>query len=335
MTGTELSPTVSVALCTHNGASYLREQLLSILNQSRQPDEVVLSDDASTDDTLEVADRAFAEWRSGRPDSTVTLRVIRNRVPLGVAANFEQALAACSGELCALSDQDDVWYPRRLEVMAAEFAGRPELQLLHSDARLVDGRGMPLGSTLLQTLGVTADEKRDVHEGRAFDVLLRRNIITGATAVVRRELVERSRPFPSAWVHDEWLAIVAAATGTVDFLDEALIDYRQHGGNQIGVTSLNAAGRLGRLQAARTRRNERLLARAEALDERAPGLIPSPSETYLRDIRAKVAHERARSAFPRARFRRVLPVLRQWRTGGYTRFGRGPQDVLRDLVQPV
>lgn len=330
-----MRPTVSVALCTHNGASYLREQLLSILNQSRPPHEVVLSDDASTDDTLEVADRAFAEWRSGRPDSTVTLRVIRNRVPLGVAANFEQVLAACSGELCALSDQDDVWYPRRLEVMAAEFAGRPELQLLHSDARLVDGRGMPLGSTLLQTLGVTADEKRDVHEGRAFDVLLGRNIITGATAVVRRELVERARPFPSAWVHDEWLAMVAAATGTVDFLDESLIDYRQHGGNQIGVTSLDTAGRLGRLRAPRSTRNERLLARAEALNERAPGLVPAPSETYLRAIRAKVAHERARSTFPRARFRRVLPVLRLWRTGGYTRFGRGPQDVLRDLVQPV
>ncbi|WP_241976600.1 MULTISPECIES: glycosyltransferase family 2 protein [unclassified Cryobacterium] len=335
MTGTELSLTVSVALCTHNGAPYLREQLLSILNQSRQPHEVVLSDDASTDDTLEVADRAFAEWRSVRPDSTATLRVIRNQVPLGVAANFEQALAACSGELCALSDQDDVWYPRRLEVMAAEFAGRPELQLLHSDARLVDGRGMPLGSTLLQTLGVTADEKRDVHQGRAFDVLLRRNIVTGATVMLRRGLVQRARPFPAAWVHDEWLAIVAAATGTMDFLDDALVDYRQHGGNQIGVTSLDAAGRLSRLRTPRTLRNSRLLARAEALDERARGLMPVPPDSYLRLITAKAAHERARSALPSARLRRVLPVLRQWRTGGYARFGLGPQDVLRDLVQPL
>ena len=335
MNGGPGHPTVSVALCTHNGAPYLREQLLSILNQSWEPQEVVLSDDASSDDTLAVADRAFAEWRSDHADSGLTLRIIRNEVPLGVAANFEQALAACSGDLCALSDQDDVWLARRLEVMVAEFTRRPDLLLLHSDARLVDGQGLPLHGTLLETLGVTGDEKKDVHEGRAFDVLLRRNIITGATTVVRRELVDRARPFPLAWVHDEWLAMVAAATGGVDFLDDTLIDYRQHGGNQIGVTNLDAAGRLGRLQAPRTQRNERLLARAEALAERAPGLVPVPTAGHLRQIGAKAAHERARSSLPTARLRRVIPVLRQWRTGGYARFGRGPQDVLRDLVQPL
>lgn len=328
-------PTVSVALCTRNGAPYLREQLLSILNQSWEPEEVVLSDDASSDDSLAVADRAFAEWRSDHADSSLTLRIIRNPAPLGVAANFEQALSVCSDELCALSDQDDVWHPRRLEIMAAEFVRRPELLLLHSDARLVDGRGRPLKGTLLETLGVTGDEKRDVHQGHAFDILLRRNIVTGATMMLRRELVDRARPFPAAWVHDEWLAMVAAATGTMDFLDDALVDYRQHGGNQIGVTSLDAAGRLGRLQAPRTLRNARLLARAEALAERAPCLEPVPPDDYLRNIREKAAHERARSALPSTRLRRVLPVLRQWRTGGYARFGRGPQDVLRDLVQPL
>lgn len=328
-------PAVSVALCTFNGAAYVAQQLRSILSQSTPPSEIIVSDDASTDGTLGIVEQVHAEWLVDGGDAAVDFRVIRNVVPLGVAANFEQALAECSGELLALSDQDDVWAPDRLQIVVGEFGRRPELLLLHSDARLVGRDGTSLGTTLFETLGITEDEKKDEHEGRAFDVLLRRNIVTGATAVVRRELVDRARPFPAAWVHDEWLAMVAAATGTVDFLDDALIDYRQHGGNQIGVTSLDAAGRLSRLQAPRTLRNARLLARAEALDERAPGLVPVPSDDCLRDIRAKAAHERARSALPSARLRRVLPVLRQWRTGGYARFGLGPQDVLRDLVQPL
>ena len=330
-----LQPTVSVALCTFNGAAYVGEQLRSILSQSTRPSEIVVSDDASTDGTVGIVEQVHAAWVADGGDPALDFRVIRNAVALGVAANFEQALSACSGDLLALSDQDDVWAPGRLQAMVGEFLRRPELQLLHSDARLVGGDGTSLGTTLFTTLGITDDEKKGVHEGRAFNVLLRRNIITGATAVVRRELVDRARPFPAAWVHDEWLAMVAAATGTMDFLDDALIDYRQHGGNQIGVTSLDAAGRLSRLQAPRTQRNERLLARAEALDERAPGLLPVPPDAYLRQIRAKVAHERVRSALPGARLRRVVPVLRQWRTGGYARFGLGPQDVLRDLVQPL
>ncbi|WP_199186731.1 glycosyltransferase family 2 protein [Cryobacterium sp. M96] len=328
-------PRVSVALCTYNGSEFIEEQLRSILDQTLQASEIVVSDDGSTDGTPAAVDRIVAAWQGEHPGQPVTLHVIRNPAPLGVTANFEQALAVCTGELIALSDQDDVWPPERLALLAAEFQARPGLQLLHTDARLVDETGRPIGRTLLATLGVSAADRAAVHAGHAFDILLRRNIVTGATVMLRRELVGRARPFPAAWVHDEWLAIVAAATGTMDFLDDALVDYRQHGGNQIGVTSLDAAGRLSRLRTPRTLRNSRLLARAEALDERALGLMPVPVDSYLRLITAKAAHERARSALPSARLRRVLPVLRQWRTGGYARFGLGPQDVLRDLVQPL
>lgn len=327
--------TVSVALCTHNGASYLDRQLLSILGQSRPPDEIVLSDDASNDDSVGIAERTVASWRRDHPESTVRFKVRRNPVALGVVANFEQALLLCSGDLLALSDQDDLWVPCRLETMAAEFARRPDLDLLHSDARLVDASGADLGTTLLGTLGVADAEKEVVHTGRALELLLRRNIVTGATTVLTRRLLERALPFPAAWVHDEWLAVVAAATGGVDLLEETLVDYRQHASNQIGVTTLDVAGRLGRLRAPRTQRNRRLLARAEALAARAPGFEPAPSPVVLSAVAAKLVHERMRSTLPAGYALRVLPVLREWSTGRYSRFGRGLQDVLRDLVQPI
>ncbi|MDJ0337568.1 glycosyltransferase family 2 protein [Cryobacterium sp. PH31-O1] len=326
---------VSVALCTYNGAAYLAEQLDSILNQTVLPGQIVVSDDGSTDASLAIARRVVSDWLRENPSSALDLIVLQNAKALGVTANFEQALAACTGDLIALCDQDDVWLPQRLERMTAEFDRRPGLLLLHAEARLVDAVGNPLGLTLLQTLGVSDADRAGVHEGHAFDALLRRNIVTGATMMVRRELVAAATPFPAAWVHDEWLAMVAAATGMVDLLDEPLTDYRQHGNNQIGVTTLDASGKLGRLRAPRTARNARLLARSEALQHRASGFEPAASAAVLALIDAKLTHERMRSALSQHRLLRVAPIVRGWRRGDYTRFGLGLQDVLRDLVQPV
>ena len=326
---------VSVALCTYNGSEFIEEQLRSILGQAVPAQEIVVSDDGSTDGTPAEVDRVFAAWQVENPGQVVALRLIRNPVPLGVTANFEQALTACTGDLIALSDQDDVWPPERLALLAAEFRARPELELLHTDARLVDEAGRPTGRTLLATLGVSPAERAAEHEGHAFDILLRRNIVTGATVMLRRGLVERARPFPAAWVHDEWLSIVAAATGQVDLLELPLLDYRQHAGNQIGASSLDAAGKLGRLRAPRTARNARLLARAQALQARSAGLQPAPSDKALALIDFKLAHERRRSTLPALRAARVASVLEGWRAGDYRRFGLGLQDVLRDLLQPV
>lgn len=332
--GASTPPSVSVALCTHNGAAFVREQLLSILNQSVRASEIVVSDDASTDDTVGVALAVVAEWgAAGAPAPAIV--VLRNETALGVTANFEQALSACTGDILVLSDQDDVWQPEKLSVIVAAFQANPPVDLVFSDARMVDALGAPLGVLLFDTLGISRGEREMLGEQRAFDALLRRNLVTGATAALRRELVQRSTPFPASWVHDEWLAIVAAAQSDILMLDRPLIDYRQHGGNQIGASSLTASSAIARLRTSRTARNKRLLERATALAERMPELRPSPGAERVRLAQQKLAHERRRSAYPAGRLQRIAPVWRAWRAGGYRRFGLGAQDVLRDLVQPV
>lgn len=328
-------PSVSVALCTHNGARFVAEQVRSILAQSRPVAEIVVSDDASTDDTVAVIEQTVADWLVTRPESGLALTVLRNASPLGVTANFERALAACRGEFVALSDQDDVWHVDRIARGVEVLERRPSVLMVASDARMVDSEGAPLGRTLLETIALTAWERTSVREGRALDVLLRRNVFTGATAMLRRELVDRATPFPASWVHDEWLAIMAAALGDVDLIDEALIDYRQHGGNQIGATPLTGSGRFQRLRAPRTDRNERLLARARDLAERMPLLEPPVGAVTAARVSEKLEHELVRSALPAARLSRIRPVWHEWRTGRYTSSGLGLQDVLRDIVQPV
>jgi len=321
---TEL-PTISVALGTHNGAVYLAEQLESILGQTLLPVEIVLSDDASTDGTIELARRVVG--------TRVPLRVISNPVALGVTANFEQAALACTGDLVALCDQDDRWAPDRLASMSAEFAARPGLLLLHTDARLVDSAGAALGHTLFEALEVTEEEKRLVHSGRALQALLRRNLATGATTVLRRTLLTAAVPFPREWVHDEWLAMVAALAGGVDLLEAPLIDYRQHGSNQIGVAKLSLAGKVHRLLEPRRARNERLAVNFAILEERVGSMEVGAAEREL--VRAKAQHERRRRSLPEARILRIVPVLRLAAAGSYRRFSRSAADILRDLVQPV
>lgn len=320
------TPRVSVALCTHNGERFIAEQLESIFRQSRQVDEIVVSDDASRDGTVAAVRAAFA----GHPDAP-QLTLIENAAALGVTRNFEQAIAACANDIILLSDQDDVWAPDRVAKTLAAF--EPGVLLVHGDARLIDAEGRVLPSSLFGAYAIDEPTRRSVAEGGAFDIFLRRNLVTGATAAIRRELALTASPFPEHWVHDEWLAMVAASTGRIVPLPDALIDYRQHGGNEIGAVDPSLRAKLARLVAPGRERNRRLLARAAVLAERYPGFgrMPGGAEAVLE----KVEHERVRSGLAPRRIARIAPVLRELRTGRYRRFGGGLQDVARDLIQPL
>ena len=316
---------VSVAIATFNGERFVAAQLDSVLRQSQPVEQIVIADDGSTDHTLDVARERLSSFRGE------AIVLTAEREPLGVAGNFERALERCDGDLIALADQDDVWHPDKLERMQAALE---DGLLAFSDAALVDAHGAPLpgAPTLFAGLGLSDWERQQLRSGQAWPVLLRRNVVTGATVLLRRELLDLALPVPDGWIHDEWLAIVAAAHGGVRVVEEPTIDYRQHGANQIGMRSrLTVRARIERLQEPRSARNLRLLRRAASLAERAEAW----SERAATDAVEKLAHERVRSALPTARAARLAPVLRERTTGRYDRYGLGAQDVLRDLVQPV
>lgn len=324
---------LSVALCTHEGARFVAEQVRSILDQRPAPRELVVGDDASTDDTVAIIERTMARARAERPSLPTSLRILRGDAPLGVVANFERTIAACTGALIALSDQDDVWPSGRLARILPEFDD-PRVQLVHTDARLVDAEGRPTGVLLLDALEAGQDERDGLRGGAAFEVLLRRNLVTGATVVLRASLARRAMPFPAAWVHDEWLAALAAVHEGVRLVPEPLLDYRQHGGNQIGASAPTWSRRLARLREPRDTRSARLIARAQALVDaiERDGAVP-PERRRL--AQAKAAHERRRAAMPRWQPLRIPAIIAGVVAGRYARYSRGSIDVLRDLVQPA
>ena len=324
-------PTVSVALCTHNGARYVAEQVRSICAQHEcLPLEIVLSDDASGDATVAVVRDTLAACGMAQH---IALTVFENRPALGVVRNFQQAVSACRGELIALCDQDDVWHAGRLARMAAAFAARPDLLLLHSDAQLVDGQLQPLGQTLFQGLEARPDEIAGIQRGEALAVLMHRNLVTGATTVFRRRLLDLALPFPTEWVHDEWLAALAAAMGAMDVIDDPLIDYRQHGANQIGARRMTLGEKVRKALAPRGDKHAKRVLRMRLLQQRLNDLgvaVPADAQAL---VAGKLAHLQFRAALPAPRPLRWVPVLCHAAQGHYARYDRGWQAVLQDLLE--
>ena len=327
--GLHSSGSISVALCTYNGEKFLAQQLESILAQSLLPQEIVVSDDGSTDRTLDIVRRVLAPEVLAQ--TGISLKVLQRKTPLGVTRNFEAALTGCSGEFISLCDQDDVWRPDRIARLRAGFSS-DDVLLVHSDARMVDSAGRPLGHSLFSSLGARRRELVREEGPTAFEVLVRRNLVSGATAMVRSQLVAAAQPFPASWVHDHWLAVVASLAGRIVVDPGQLIDYRQHDANQIGATKLTASIAVDLLAQSRQRRHEDRVERIDELNRHLiAGELPATAAQQA-FVAGKLRHELIRLGMPPGRFARWPSVARELVTGRYHRFSRGVIDVVRDAL---
>lgn len=319
---------ISVVMCTYNGEKYLSQQLASLLAQVRLPDQIVIRDDASADGTWALLRIFGAQAR----ERGIGIDLKCNAENLGYVRNFERALAAADGDLVFLCDQDDVWHAEKIRRMTEEFANRPGLGLLHTDARLIDGAGRSLKLGLFEALEVTPAEIAAEHAGGSFDVLLRRNTVTGATMALRRKLLQALLPIPDGWVHDEWLAMGTCVQAQVDCLTWASIDYRQHGENQIGARR-------------RTRREKLLgsgMPKREFMDlvakrlERALGRLGeaglTPPAGQQRQVLERIAHARFRAGLPGRVLSRWPLVMQEARSGRYAQYSSGLRSIVSDLL---
>lgn len=317
---------ISIALCTCNGERYLPDQLQSYLDQHRRPDEVIVCDDLSEDETPAILENFAAK-------APFPVRVERNTTRLGITANFSRAVSLCTGDFIALSDQDDVWLPEKLKRLESALLANPSAAGTFSDASLVATNLAPLGRTIWETVGF-CDDGSPIFAGPTTDLLVKRPVVTGATLLVRSNLRELALPIPDDWVHDQWLAMLAAAQGGLTAVTQPLVLYRQHGANAIGGLRPNLFIKLR--HALRIERGPYLDAEITRFTELVGRLSTSGhrEDRSLAPLTNKLAHLRRRRAWPRRRLRRWPFVLREWASGGYHRYARNWHSILFDLLAP-
>ena len=198
---------ISVCMATYNGEKYLKHQVDSILKQLSLKDELIISDDGSSDSTLKILE-AYTDDR---------IKIYRSNSK-NVIFNFENALKKVSGDIVVLSDQDDIWKTNKIDVLVRELKKHT---LVFSNALVFESDDVEAGSLLYR-------EKNNT----GFFKNLWKNRYIGATMAFRSELLQLALPFPkNIPMHDMWLGLLAEVNGTTGYINEPLIYYRRHAEN--------------------------------------------------------------------------------------------------------
>lgn len=210
-----MSSKISIVMATYNGEKYLEEQLNSIVQQTIHPYEVVISDDNSTDTTLEVVEKF---------KSKLNIRLYQNKHNLGFLKNFEKAIHYAEGDFIALCDQDDIWCNNKLDVLINNIDDK---SLVYSDSLLIDSLGNSLNRTLSEKL------RNKFHSSQSALEFLYDNSISAHSMMFRKELIKYLGSFPENIYFDAYIAATAASLNGIKFVDQNLVKYRQHETNTL------------------------------------------------------------------------------------------------------
>lgn len=309
-------PTISIAMATYNGAKYLREQLDSFAAQTRLPDELVISDDASTDDTVLVAE-TFAKA------SHFPVRIHRNEKNIGLNQNFSRALSLTAGDIVFISDQDDIWLPIKLERMVAIMAEtrRPAATC---DA-IIMGAGPPFNGR--SAMAVDAE--------LAYPAPAPPRTGAGCCCAITREYLQASLPIPPGAIYDIWLNTIAIMLDLQTVIAEPLQYWRKHDNN--------AAAYLARRHsrpAVNPRRDwplemtnyDACISRAQAVVGTYPSAVQHLPELVSNLERKRDALGDRLALLGRPRLTRAAPVLFMLASGGYAQFN-GLRSAVADLLR--
>ena len=223
---------ISVAMCTFNGQKFIEEQLVSIFNQTLKIDELVIYDDCSTDNTIDII-RSFINCHQDFP-----IFLHKNENNIGFRGNFRKAVSDCTGDYIFFSDQDDIWDPSKVEYMVTVFKQHPDCLTLISDYYIIDENKTRINETNeVQSLTVServllAPEelvKLQVEEG------LMGTVGQGCATAVSRTLAEMYLRCDLNWAHDHLVDCIAALHNGLYFTKKKLIDYRVHENNTISI----------------------------------------------------------------------------------------------------
>ena len=315
---------LSIAMATYNGECYIAEQLKSIVCQTRLPDELVISDDASTDRTLEIV-RDFERC------APFPVRVHLNQERLGSTHNFELAIRACNGDIIFLCDQDDVWYPDKIALSETSLTTDKESGAVFTDADMVNQNLQPYGQRLWKSLRFSLHEQKLVASHNSYSLLLKHFAVTGTTMAFRSKYLDLVLPIPKGWMHDAWIALLISAISNLSILPTSTVAYRQHNANQYGGQRRrkhNQGKKLAEIYAPQALLYKKAYIRLLEFADSFPN-----SELQIHHLKEKVNFLHARAALPDERWRRLPQVLRDLAMLRYHLYARGLVPFINDLAR--
>lgn len=318
---------ISIAMCTYNGSRFLPEQLNSIAAQSRLPEELVVCDDRSTDDSVARLD-AFSRRVS------FPVRLYVNHTNLGSTKNFEEAISLCRESIIVLADQDDAWYPHKLERIEQAFQASDTCAAVFSDADVIDQDSRMTGTHLWECFLFSRAEQKRFAAGESLNILVRHPVVTGAAMAFRRNLLPLLTPLPANDVHDQWMSFLLAACGPYSLISEPLMQYRLHNNQQVGVGVQTFLDRLTKarvtgkpLYRSEIRRFRQLYQHIQKHQQAMPGAHVAMSE-----IERKISHLEHRIEMRKLHSGRMKKILHEVRNQGYWRYAGGWRSVAKDIL---
>lgn len=225
---------IGVVLCTYNGEKYLRQQLESILAQTRPPEQILILDDCSNDGTVAIIkDYAKIDQR---------IRLIQNEINLGYTRNFEKGITLCDTDFIALSDQDDIWLPEKLERLAAELENNPGSGMAFCNAEYILADGTRTGHLVSQEANGCTDDPILARKG----LLERKWCVQGNFILLDAEMKKLIIPNPIARSHghDAWICLNAFFLRHPQYVSEPLSLYRLHNNMASGAIAFVKNGTL-------------------------------------------------------------------------------------------
>ena len=320
--------TVSVAMCTYNGAKFVREQLDSIAAQTKLPSELVVCDDRSTDNTADII-RDFAATAPFAVHLHVNEQNL-GRAAKGITHNFEKAVALCTGELIVPCDQDDIWIPEKIERMAAILLADPGIGAVFSDAQLVTDAGTPKGVLLSQTTGLNAREQAQLARGDGLPLVLSMTKVYGSSLMFRAALLPKILPVPPHWWFDAWVACVATVYTRLIFTKEELYHYRIHANQSVSASLQTVSQKIDRWRSSAEAYWHQSQGPLTDLHARLQGEADARFDPALRYVQGRMDLLRFRATMPSNRLRRWAAILPHMRA--YFLYFNGWRSLVKDLT---
>ena len=311
-------PTISVVMYTYNGADHLCAQLKSLSAQDMRPFELVVYDDGSQD----ASPFLLAAYARQAPFPVI---LKRNRDRQGRTPHFQKVIQGCRGDIIVFCDQGNVCLSHQLATLAAPFMEDANLDLVISDAHLVDHQGNPLGRTLWQQLRFDAC-RRHAFERDPFSVMLRSSPALGASMAFKRSSLQKYLPIPDAWSHHFWPALMLALEGRIVLRDKCLILYRQHRGRGRLLRLSNPDSVTGQKVHRYGQHINRYRSLLQELARRRD--VPPWATAFIRE---SIHHYNVRARLPQG-LGRMAHTLPELLTGRYHRHSQGWRAWAKDLL---